>query len=303
MNPSSSSAGRSFAECTARSISPDSSASRIVSIHSPLRPCGAVRGGGAFVAGGGHRHELDLDAVRFEVGADLFGLGDRERRAARADPHAAHVASGSIPSSSARTRAWTPSVPGSERSFSSTMGSCSSFAAIPRASASTAARSSGVRSRRWDAWRSSSPLDDLVAAAAERLDQRSERVAAAANHVPTDLLGDDLVRAHDVLGGVLVALGEVVAHAPRRRSRSAPSRWRSAGSMSRGTARSSRTRGRPPRARIAVAAASREMITCRRRRWRSRPGRRRPARRGARRGRRAGRSFARPRPARAPGNG
>ena len=147
MNPSSSSAGRSFAECTARSISPASRASRIVSIHRPLRPCGpdvaAAPSSPEVVIG----HELGLDAVRREVGADLFGLGDRERRAARADPHGAHVASGSIPSSSARTRAWTPSVPGSERSFSSTIGSCSSFAAMPRASASTAARSSGVRSR------------------------------------------------------------------------------------------------------------------------------------------------------------
>ena len=136
-NPSSSSAGRSFAECTARSISPASRASRIVSIHRPLSPCGPASAAAApsspeVVMG----TSSTLDAV----------AGQAARRPPR--PARAPAASGGCRSAGRSlgvgvdaeqlrehaARA-TPSVPGSERSFSATIGSCSSFATMPRASA------------------------------------------------------------------------------------------------------------------------------------------------------------------------
>ena len=124
-----------------------SSASRIVSTKVPsvLRRVRAEAPSSPAVVIG---TSSDLDAVRRELRADLFRLGDGERRAARADPQGAHVASGSMPSSSARTRAWMPSVPGSERSFSATIGSCRSFATMPAGERLDRRAFVGVRSRR-----------------------------------------------------------------------------------------------------------------------------------------------------------
>ena len=143
--PSSSSAGRSLAEWTATSISSRSSASRIVSTNSPFSPAGASRDGAP------SSPDVDIGtisasvAVLREPAPDLLRLREGERRAARADPER-HSSSGSRRRSSISSFACRSSAPGSERSFSSTIGSCRSFAATPRASASTASRSSGVRS-------------------------------------------------------------------------------------------------------------------------------------------------------------
>ena len=150
--PSSSSAGRSFAECTARSTSPASSASRIVSIHRPLSPCGEASAAAPFVAGGAHRHDLGLDA-RARRAAQATSSAWARARAERRVPMRRVVTPPRGRSRAARParRACTPSVPGSDRSFSSTIGSCRSFATMPRASASTASRSSGVSSARREA--------------------------------------------------------------------------------------------------------------------------------------------------------
>ena len=60
-------AGRSFAECTARSTSPSRSARTISVDEQALHPGRVARRVGAPVAGGRDRHELGLDAVRGAV--------------------------------------------------------------------------------------------------------------------------------------------------------------------------------------------------------------------------------------------
>ena len=92
-----------------------------------------------------HRNDLGLHAVLREATADLVRLSQGKRRAACADPER-HSVSGSRRRSSISNFACRSSAPGSDRSFSSTIGSCRSFAATPRATASTASRSRGVRS-------------------------------------------------------------------------------------------------------------------------------------------------------------
>ena len=106
-----------------------------------------VAGRRPLVAGCRHRNDLGLHPVLREAAADLVRLSEGERRAACADAER-HSASGSRRRSSISSFACRSSAPGSDRSFSSTIGSCRSFAATPRATASTASRSRGVRSER-----------------------------------------------------------------------------------------------------------------------------------------------------------
>ncbi len=110
-----------------------------------------ILGAHPFVPRGAHGDDLRLRADAREARPDLLGLCEREPRAAGADAERRHSASRSMPNSSASIAACTFSVPGAERSFSSTMGSCSSFATMPRASDSTAARSSASSADRRDA--------------------------------------------------------------------------------------------------------------------------------------------------------
>ena len=92
-------------------------------------------------------------------------------------------------STSSRVRS---SVPDSERSFSSTIGSCRSLATMPRASPSTASRSSGVSRESRLAKRSSSLAARLVPRArSARMNGASAR--SDADHAAAHLLGDDLV--------------------------------------------------------------------------------------------------------------
>ena len=125
----------------------------------------------------------------------------------------------------------------------------------------------------------------VVAARADRTDQRRELVGAAPHHEPMDLLGDELVGPHDVARGRRVVRGEPLAE---RDDVDHPhgSRYAVSGSTSRGTARSSRTRGWPTRSPIASATTSRctTMPAAPVALTTGRPAR---ARRGARRGRRA----------------
>ena len=96
----------------------------------------------------------------------------------------------------------------------------------------------------------------VVAARADRADQRREVVGAAAHHVPMDLLGDELVGPHDVARGSRVVRGEPLAerddvdhpHVVHRRTRSrARRRGAPRGPAGRGAGRRDRRSHRPRR--------------------------------------------------------
>ena len=250
--PSSSSAGRSFAQCTATSIVAALQGVEDRVDPQALQSLRGVGGRRALVAGGRHRARSRRRR--------------RGRPAAAGPPRPARAPASSGGCRSAgrslgdvgvdaeqvreqpRVRALrcrarcAPSAPRSGRAAASPR--------CPRASCSTAARSSGVRSARCEACRVELGLQDLVAARAQRRDDGRERVGTPADRVPADLLGDDLVRAHDLVGRPLVAVGQPLAQRHDVDQRGARRARPTAGSTSRGTARSTSTSGR----RLAPAA-------------------------------------------------
>ncbi len=82
---------------------------------------------------------------------------------------------------------------------------------MPRASCSTAARSSGREAVEPRAVARELGSHDLLAARPQRPDDRRQCVRAPADHVPADLLRHDLVGARDLPGRLLVVLGQSFA--------------------------------------------------------------------------------------------
>ena len=138
-------AGRSLAECTARSARPSSTACCTSFTNMPVPPIAWIGDVGALVTGGRRR-----SPTRYRSPSSVTtrsSLPPCERAAARRDAQRArHQRSGSATSSPKRsTRAsayWSPrAVPAA--SFTRTVGSCSNLFTMLRVSCSTASRSAG----------------------------------------------------------------------------------------------------------------------------------------------------------------
>jgi len=220
---------------------PSRRASRIVSIHSPSDP-----GRGVGVPPSSPVVVIGPARCRRPGGeADPRVLGLDDRKADRRVPIRSVLISrrrgrcrGARPGSARGDRR-----PGSERSFSSTIGSWSSFAATPAASASTAARSSGVSEARRDPSARARPARPRRRGDGGP-DQRREGISTTVHLPAVHLLADELMRPLDLGGGTGVVFVQAFAE---RHDVDHPDVLDvgGLGSTSRGTARSSSTSGRP----------------------------------------------------------
>ena len=251
--PPGSSAGRSFAECTARSIPAVAERGDDLADEQPLHaraPRRTRRGPGR------HGRPTSPSAparrrprrTRQQRRSDPRRLGQGELRPPRAEPKRCHGRQGpgrySRPNRSASARACEVAGRGPVTSLTRTIGSCRSFATIAAGQRldRLALRRRSDRASRAAALASSAAADPL-ATRPQRLDQRREPGGLPPGGEPRDLLGHDRRTGLDgrrARGPRRCRRGQVVDVGDR----TAPGRSPTAGSTSRGTARSRTNIGR-----------------------------------------------------------